>query len=338
MPLPAPFQYFGGKTHLRDFILPHIEHTGHVYVEPFCGSANIFFAKAKHPVEVLNDLNHDIVNLFRVLQNRRLFRHFAHKVRWTPYSYEEFGKSLDLLKSSVGKEEDYNIERAWAWFVQGTMGFAGAAVSIGNWRRAFISSNGMGHVASDWQKRLSLIESFRDRLAGVQIDCRPALEVITYWDSPETIFYLDPPYAAETRVSPDAYRHEMSGFDHVQLASHLLTLKGTVVLSGYVTPYYEVLEQNGWARFDKTILSPVTGFTEGERQERVESLWVNRPSSDQSLWFSAPRAARPATKPVITVPEPPAIQPESSQETPPPPVIEYPKPEVPIYTEQPPLF
>ena len=284
-----------GKTHLRDFILPHIEDSSRIYVEGFCGSANIFFAKRPHDVEVLNDLNGDIVNFFRVLQHRRLFGQFARRIRWTPYAVEEFDAALQVLAkppAHVGPD----IERAWAFFVRGSLGFSGAGESRGNWRRSFMSSGGgMAQVTSNWRTRTALLEAWRDRLLHAQIDNKNALELIEYWDSPETVFYLDPPYVEDTRVSLNVYSHEMNDYDHVRLTDVMLKVQGRIVLSGYKTSHYHRLEQAGWIRLDKEILSPATRIFDephgtrvrgnnSQRAKRTECLWINRVGAEGNLW------------------------------------------------------
>lgn len=296
MSLPAPFQWFGGKTHLREFILPHLS-GGKVYVEPFCGSANIFFAKDPHPVEVLNDLNDEIVNFFRVLQNRGLFRRFVHRVRWTPYSLAELREAIRIRKERVPDP----VERAWAMFVIGSQAINGKAESEGNWSRTFIPTigrtnslrnDGMGQVNSRWKRRIALLEAWRNRLLMAQIDSRPALQVIEYWDSPDTVFYLDPPYVNDTRISLDVYSHEMCDNDHTRLVELLLRVKGRVVLSGYATSLYSPLEGAGWLRFDKEVACSTSARTRNSKDRieglgrRVESLWVNRLSAQPDLFFS----------------------------------------------------
>lgn len=286
--LPTPVSWFGGKTHLRDFILPHIEDTSTVYVEPFCGSANIFFAKTPHPVEVLNDLNGDIVNFFRVLQNRRLFRTIAHRIRWTPYAVEEFIAAITLLASPPPKET--SLDRAWAFFVRGGMGFSGMGDSRGNWGRSFKASGDINMVCARWQSRISYLEAWRDRLRGAQIDCLPALDVLAYWDSKDTVFYLDPPYVEETRASLNIYSHEMTNSDHGRLVRAILDAKGRIVLSGYASSQYASLESNGWIRLDKTIASPMAwdrgeDGAEGTRGERTEVLWVNRLGAQPNIFY-----------------------------------------------------
>lgn len=292
MPLPTPVMWFGGKTHLRDFILPHLEGNGQIYVEPFCGSANIFFAKAPHPVEVLNDLNGDIVNFFRILQNRRLFRHFAHRVQWTPYGVDELDQAIQILATPPDPDV-LALDRAWAFMVRGSLGFDGLATSRGNWRRSFTSNN-----ADKWQNKIRYLKDWRDRLFTAQIDHKHAIDLIKYWDTPDTVFYLDPPYVEESRISLNVYSHEMSNADHYALVDTLLNLKGRAVLSGYATSIYGPLESAGWARYEKTVISPLAIL--GNR-ERTEVLWVNRPGSEISLWRALPTSVPTVVAPIQAV-------------------------------------
>lgn len=296
MSLPAPFQWYGGKTHLRDFILPHISGSK-IYVEPFCGSANIFFAKDPHPVEVLNDLNGEIINFFRILQDRKTFKEFLHRVKWTPYSLDELRHAIrvrTLLEVATP------VERAWAMFVIGSQAINGHADSEGNWSRTFIPTRGrlnanrnegMAQVTSRWKRRISYLEAWRNRLMRAQIDSRNALTVIEYWDSEDTVFYLDPPYVESTRTSLDIYSHEMTDDHHDQMIDILLKIKGRVVLSGYRSKLYERLDKAKWLRFDKEVACSTSARTRGSKDRReglsrrIESLWVNRPSVQPDLFL-----------------------------------------------------
>jgi DNA adenine methylase len=301
--LPAPFQYYGGKTYLRDFILPHLQ-GGKIYVEPYCGSANIFFAKDPHPVEVLNDLNGEIVNFFRVLQDPDHFKKFVHRVRWTPYSLDELREAIRIRKAKLSDP----VLRAWAMFVIGSQAINGKAESEGNWSRTFIPTvgrrssirnDGMAQVTSRWKRKISYLEAWRDRIFMAQIDSRDALQVIEYWDSPETLFYLDPPYAEATRISPDVYSHEMKDAHHSQLVETLLKVKGRVVLSGYDSPLYAPLVENGWMRLGKEVSCSTSARARGQKQrgdgglqtsKRIESLWLNRLADQPDLFFAEQRS------------------------------------------------
>jgi DNA adenine methylase len=239
--LRAPFQYFGGKgnmlARLLSLLPPH-----QVYVEPFCGAASLFFAKQPSPVEVLNDLNEDVVNVFRVLQNKETHEELRFRLMYTPYARSEFVRALEMRE----QKDLTPVDRAWAFLVRQNMGIGGTARTNGNWGRVFISNQGCAETCNRWLMRLSMLDAWRWRLMLVQIDCRDALEVIRYWDSPDTLFYVDPPYVSATRKDQNVYAYEMTNEHHKELVGLLLGIKGKAVVSGYEHPLYSPFAQAGW--------------------------------------------------------------------------------------------
>jgi len=282
--LRAPFKYYGGKGHMIAKIVPLIP-DGKVYVEPYCGAASIFFSKPPHSAEVLNDLNGDIVNLFRVLQDKESFEECRHRIMYTPYARAEFARALEMISEPV--VSSVSVDRAWAWFVAKNQGFSGTAKSVGDWGRAFTSSGGVAKNVNSWLMRQSLLDAWRHRLMTTQIDSRDALEVIRYWDSPETVFYCDPPYVIDTRAkgSRAKYKHECQNDHHASLLDALLGLKGKAVVSGYDHALYEPLAAAGWEckRFSTDCRasnrgrgSKVRGPGNGMKHSpRTECAWVS---------------------------------------------------------------
>ena len=108
----APVKWFGGKGKMISRILPLIPRGG-IYVEPFCGVASLFFAKRPSPVEVLNDLDGRLINLFRCLQEPKSFDELKHRLRYTLYARSEFVRAIEIVKSGSGSL----VEQAWAFFV-----------------------------------------------------------------------------------------------------------------------------------------------------------------------------------------------------------------------------
>jgi DNA adenine methylase len=279
--LRAPVQWFGGKGNLRARIIPLIPDTK-VYCEPYGGGGSILCAREPAPVEVYNDLNGDLVNLFRVLQDPRRFRAFQHRIEHTLYSREEFVTALNTLADAKAKPAD----RAWAFFTAQNQGMSGIAKSPGNWSRVFISNRGMADNANSWLMRLAHLPDWHQRFARVQIDNRCALQVIGYWDSPETTFYLDPPYVHATRQGSEDYRHEANDAHHGALVDALLDLKGAAVLSGYRHPIYKPLEGAGWESTNIRTAAYAAGRTRNSglqgkgaalaKVPRTETIWRNR--------------------------------------------------------------
>ncbi|WP_275098054.1 DNA adenine methylase [Sedimenticola hydrogenitrophicus] len=172
--------WIGGKRRLAKHILPHIN--GHqTYVEPFAGGAAIFFMKEPSKVEVINDINSDLVTLYRVVKYHldELIRHF----RWALVSREEF-----LLAKRVDPETLTDIQRAARFFFLQKSAFGG-----------LVQNRSFG-VAASTPPRLNLLRIEEDlsqahlRLARTYIEHLPWAECIRRYDKPETVFFLDPPY------------------------------------------------------------------------------------------------------------------------------------------------
>lgn len=284
----APVQWYGGKGHLARRIVPLLP-SGRVYVEPYCGAASVFWHLPRpYPVEVLNDLDERIVNLFRVLQDRETFRRFARMVIWTPYSLAELRRALAL------QDDPDPVLRAWAFYVLCNQAVSGRpAKTEGNWSRTFVAMRGMAGTASKWRGRMRLLQRWHDRLTRVQIDCRDALEVIAYWDSPDTVFYVDPPYVPDTRKDKRVYAAEADLEHHERLVSVLLNIQGQAVLSGYEHEVYRPLEEAGW----EVIRWQTASYAAGRNRNsplrgagaalahvpRREAVWVKRHMRQEML-------------------------------------------------------
>lgn len=117
----APVRWYGGKGRMLAKLLPVVPEGGAPYCEPYCGAASLFWRRPPAPVEVLNDLNGDLVNLFRCIQDLALFEDLKHRLTWTLYSRAEFVRALEILAS----DEAAGVTRAWAFFVAQNQGFAG---------------------------------------------------------------------------------------------------------------------------------------------------------------------------------------------------------------------
>jgi len=245
--LPGLVQWFGGKGNLCRTIAKYLPH-GRVYCEPYGGAASMLFWIKPRPVEVYNDLDDRLINLCRVLQNAEKSEALISRLELTLYSRAEFAKALDIMHGKIGDD----VNRAWAFFVVQNQGVSmDVCKTPGDWSRAFVESRGMARNVARWIRRVSLLPSIIERFKRVQVDNRDALEVIRYWDSPDTVFYLDPPYVASTRKSGE-YVHECDDDHHEELVDLLLTIKGKAMISGYSNELYNRLDQRYERREIKT--------------------------------------------------------------------------------------
>lgn len=258
-------RWHGGKWILAPWIIDHFP-PHRVYVEPFGGAASVLLRKVRSYAEVYNDLDDDVVQLFQVLRGSA-DHHLVRAVALTPFGRLEFDGAY--------KPTSDPIERARRTIVRSMMGFGSDSVGKGtSARRGFRPGTGFRAdskrsgttPARDFSNYPAVLEQIIERLRGVVIEHRDALECMAQHDSPETLFYVDPPYPHSTRSKQrGTHKHEMSDADHAQLLAFLKNVKGYVVLSGYQHPLYEAL---GWHCENKK------AFADGALK-RTECLWLN---------------------------------------------------------------
>lgn len=272
------FGYYGGKFSHLDFLLPLLPNTFTHFCEPFGGSAAVLINRPPAPVETYNDLDSEVVNFFRCL--RDYGDELIRLISLTPFSREE------LVKACRRESNLSAIERSRRFFVRARQTRTGLAQtsSEGRWAHCVLTSRaGMAGAVSRWLGSAEGLPQIVQRLQRVQIENAPAIEVIRRYDSPETLFYCDPPYPHEARGDSKAYGFEMTDRDHEELAELLRSVKGAVAVSGYRCPLMERLYCN-WIRVDAN-----TRLCNSSKGERTESVWVNY--DPQS--FSRPAAYAP---------------------------------------------
>ncbi|KKK48633.1 hypothetical protein LCGC14_3143160, partial [marine sediment metagenome] len=229
-------RYHGGKWKLGKWINSHFP-AHRVYVEPYGGAASVLLQKVRSYAEVYNDLDGEIVNIFRVLRDPVQARELVRLLKLTPYARSEFEVSY-LVDGDP-------IEQARRTIVRSFMGFSSALTSkSGSGFRSDSKRSGTT-PAHDWRNYPRALEKIIERLRGVVIENRNALEVIKTHDGRQTLHYVDPPYPLGTRKWRQAYRHEMNDDGHRELAKVLIGLEGMVILSSYPCDLYDELYA-GW--------------------------------------------------------------------------------------------
>lgn len=213
--------------------------------------------KPRSYAEVYNDLDREIVNVFRMARNRG--DELVRALELTPFSRAEFLLSYELSSDP--------LEQARRTITRSFQGFSSAAV-CGEASGFHANSNRSGKTpVLDWRNYPAALPAIIERLRGVVIEQKDAVEVVRQHDGPNTVHYVDPPYVTATRGRVGIYRHEMTDDQHRALAQVLRALEGVVVLSGYSSPLYDEL-YGDWRRVEKRALA------DGAR-ERTEVLWFS---------------------------------------------------------------
>jgi DNA adenine methylase len=277
-PSRPALRYHGGKWKLARWIQlffpPH-----RIYIESFGGGASVLLRKPRTYAEVYNDLDGEVVNVFRVLRDHGPA--LQELLRLTPFSRAEFDLSYQATEDP--------LEQARRTISRSFMGF-GSAAATGERSGFRANSNRSGTTpAHDWANLAEAVPELIERLRGVVIENRDAIQVAMHHDAPDALHYFDPPYVHSTRsekmrgtanagrASGKAYRYEMDDDGHRAFALAAHGLEGMVVISGYPCALYEELF-GGWQRFERA------AFADGARA-RTEVLWLN-PACAQALQAS----------------------------------------------------
>jgi DNA adenine methylase len=250
-------RYFGGKFRLADWIISHMpEHR--VYVEPYGGAASVLMKKPRSYGEVWNDLDDSVYHLFWCLKHERLALELKLNLERTPFSRREFETAHCYHPDP--------LENSRRLVIRSFMGFGADSVNNRESKTGFRSnSNRSGTTpAHDWVNYSQHIDTFFERMKGVVIENKPALDVMLEHDAPLTLHYVDPPYPHTTRRG-GRYLHEMNNSQHEELCDALKSLKGKVMLSSYDNDLYRSL---GWRSETKEARADKAG-------QRVEVLYMN---------------------------------------------------------------
>jgi len=264
MKRPA-LRYHGAKWRLAPWIIANLpEHS--CYVEPFAGGASILLRKSEVKAEVLNDIDGEVVNFWRVLRERT--DEFIKEIELSPFSREESTNAYEIAKTP--------LERARRFFVRSWQQRGGPRAKWhSGWRHA-TGVNRSNIPSHDWAKTDHLWD-IAARLKAVQLENDDALRVIERFDREETCFYVDPPYVAETRSQRwrgSAYTYEINEEYHVKLAKLLSGIRGSAVVSGYPSKQYEDLYR-GWKSVEKEAMCD----SHYGAKWRKEVLWIREASA-----------------------------------------------------------
>lgn len=278
-PTRPVLRYHGGKWRLAPWIISHFP-PHRIYVEPFGGGGSVLMRKPRSLHEVYNDLDQDVVNVFRVLRDPALAEQLRKACRLTPFSRVEF-------QACYGDQPADSVERARRTIASSFMahGSTSRKKNGTGFRAKAIRRNSTG--SKDWAGWPEHVASWVERLRGVTIECRPALEVIAQQDDPATLFYLDPPYPINTRTAARgrahrerAYRFNLTDDEHRELAEVLHRIQGTALVSGYACPLYDEELYPDWRRVERQANSDGGGI-------RQEVLWISPHLQDLQLDFGA---------------------------------------------------
>lgn len=258
--LKYPGSKWGKADWITSFFPPH-----HSYLEPFFGSGAVLFNKERSNIETVNDLDNNVVNLFQWI--KRDPEKLAHEIYYTPYARRVYEDAFSM-------EPKNSLEKAIFFYIRLEMGhgYRTNGERVG-WKND-VQGRERAYAAKNWCELPQKILQATERLRGVQIDNRPALELIPRFNYKNVLIYCDPPYMLQTRHGKQ-YKHEMSDSNHKELLKVLIKHKGYVVLSGYDTDLYNDMLK-GWNRYE------TTSYTQTNTKKQ-EVIWLNYDPPGQQL-------------------------------------------------------
>lgn len=261
-------RYYGGKSRLVPELISLLAPPPYArtYIEGFGGGATLLLNKPAHPVEVLNDLNGDLVNLYTVIRDERLLEKFLLHLELTPYSRLEFERARSETEDPIQNIPD--PVRAARYYVVLQQSYGGGGAINPSWsftRR--ISRRGVSQCVSAWLTRIENLRDIHERLRGVQIERADILDLIQRYDSPDAVFYLDPPYITDEAIEAP-YAITMGADQHKDFLNAIINCRAKVLVSNFQSHMYDVLIGHGFYRL--RIGSTTTG--------KPEMVWLNYPS------------------------------------------------------------
>ena len=265
MKLRPPVKIHGGKYYLSEWIIQHFpeNYTELDFLEAYTGGGSVLINKAKSRMEVLNDIEEDLIQIYRALRDEPGM--FIGRLKRVKYCESTFDRAL---KKQDGKWGDY-MDQAVNEFILRRM-------SRGGMKKSFAWSDrtrgGQPGDVNAWNTIIKMLPLIAERLAHVHILNQPALETLKVFNNDDALVYVDPPYLPDARTANDIYAYEMSTEDHIKLSNILNSFNGKVVLSGYPSKLYRRLYE-GWKCVKKKVANHSSQTKKKAR--RTEAIWMN---------------------------------------------------------------
>lgn len=268
-------RYFGGKWQLRHWIIEHFP-PHRFYAEPFAGAASVLLGKEPcKDGEVINDLNREVINLFRVMQSAEMSQDLMARLDWTPYAQSELSLSQNPTDDTIEQARRMVVRSFFGIEVSGVVakktGFRMGNVDLR--REDQDGKRTFRNCAKDWANWKDALPMIHERLRHVMIYEKDAFAFIDLMDSRQCLLYVDPPYHPFTR-SETRYSVDFSVEQHIALVERLLRCEAMVVLSGYDCAEYLAFAKAGWAKAERESRANMS------LRRRKECLWIS-PAAQQ---------------------------------------------------------
>ncbi len=261
--LKPPIHRMGGKSLLTGWLCQHVPRH-RLYVEPFAGASHLLFAKTPSRVEVANDIDGSLIGFFRVVKDPEKRRKLVETLQYMPYSRSLWNEIRSQWKA--GNIPGNEVERVSQWFYLNRTCFGGDQK-----RGGFAVPSVTGrNPAQSYFNAIDGLEGIAGRLRGVTIECLDYADCIKRYDSPETLFYCDPPYLDAGHY----YGKDFTQENHHRLSEILHGVKSRVMVSHSANGLYDDLYA-GWRRFESSSFKGSHKSEGEEKPKTTEVLYCN---------------------------------------------------------------
>lgn len=268
----APFAYIGSKYKSLRHILPLLPYKD-TYVEVFGGSGIVLINRAKSNLDVYNDRFGGVVSFYRCVRDKEKLEKLIDKLEYAIMSKEDFYHCLETWQNC-----DDEIERAVRWYytILYSFGHKGKA-----WGRAVNSRS----KTTLLRGKLEILPVIHERFKDVQIENASWEKMLKDYDSPNTVFYLDPPYVG---TSNDGYYFNMTNDDHKRMLDTIFQMEGFVALSGYENILYDSYDWDSRHTWELESHLSDRVFTESNKKAHLKGL-TERSKVEEVLWIKEAR-------------------------------------------------
>ncbi len=266
------FNYFGGKFTWLDYLYSNFPSGFTHLVDLFSGSMAVSLNYKGRTIKTANDINSDITNFFEVLRNHEA--ELTRLLLLTPCSEDEY--------NNCWEPSNDKIEQARRFYVRVRQSFFGLGAQRKNkgWHMAkqHLNCNG-GETVSRWNNAIEKLHDVAEVIRNnFQILNSDYASVIDRLDTPNTFFYVDPPYPLECRKSSNDYKFEFSDMQHEELSEKLHSIQGLAMISSYNCPLMERLYSD-WEKIEFPVKK--NNIRSGEVQEVI---WMNYKLNSNTLF------------------------------------------------------
>ena len=266
--IKPPFIWMGGKSRSLKHILPHLP-SRKSYIEPFGGSAAVLLGRPPSTLEVYNDRYQGLVDFYRCIRDPQKYRALISRLELVVHAREEFV----FCKANWDKHDDV-IERAARWYTMIELSFGGQGRNFGR-------TTAPMRFAGKFREKLPAFGKIHERFKRVQVEHCDWASCFRDYDSPDAVFYVDPPYL---NTSTAAYKCTWSLEDQKRLLETIHECEGFVALSGYDLPMNNDYPWDDKYSWQVSVTAKSLAYTEGNHKDNLQGLEV-RDTGIECLWI-----------------------------------------------------